>query len=103
MSIAMNLGLVVGSIALLLGVMAAVKALGRFGIGSESQRKLIHVATGFFAIALPFIFHERWPTAVLLGLSLAVMVLLRSPHRAMAGLGTALHGVKRESHGEIYL
>jgi dolichol kinase len=103
MSIAINLGLVIGSIAALLGIMAAVKALGRFGIGSETQRKLIHVATGLFAIALPFVFHQRWPVAVLLGLALVVMVLLRSPARAMAGLGSALHGVKRESHGEIYL
>jgi dolichol kinase len=103
MSVAINLGLVVGSIALLLGIMAGVKALGRFGIGNETQRKLIHVATGLFAIALPLIFHERWPIAVLLGLSLVVMVLLRSPNRAMAGLGSTLHGVKRESHGEIYL
>ncbi|NJO22150.1 MAG: hypothetical protein HC868_03420, partial [Sphingomonadales bacterium] len=103
MSIAINLALVVGAIALLLAVMAAVKALGRFGIGSETQRKLIHVATGLFAIALPFVFHQRWPIAVLLGLALVVMVLLRSPVRIVAGLGSTLHGVKRESHGEIYL
>jgi phytol kinase len=103
MSVAITLGLVVGSIALLLGIMAGVKALGRFGSGSETQRKLIHVATGLFAIGLPFIFHERWPIAVLLALALVVMVLLRTPNRAMAGLGSTLHGVKRESHGEIYL
>lgn len=104
MSVGINLGLAVGSIALLLGIMAAVRALGRsFEIGSETQRKLIHVATGLFAIALPFVFHERWPLAILLGLSLVVMVLLRSSHRAVVGLGTTLHGVKRDSYGEIYL
>jgi phytol kinase len=100
-SAAINLALVIGSVAMLLGVMAVVKVLGRsFAIGNEAQRKLIHVATGLFAVLLPVIFHDKWPIVVLVVLSLAVMLALRSPKLS---LGTTLHGVKRDSYGEIYL
>lgn len=104
MSIPINLALVAGSIMLLLGVMAAVKfAARRFAIGPESQRKLIHVATGLYAIALPLIFGEPWPILLLVIVALVVLLALRSPWVAKTGFASPLHGVERRSHGEIYL
>ncbi|WP_119304453.1 diacylglycerol/polyprenol kinase family protein [Dongia deserti] len=104
MSIAVNLALVAASILLLLGVMAGVKAAaGSLAIGKETQRKLIHVATGLYCIALPLIFDERWPILVLVAAALVVLLALRSPQIMKTGLASTLHGVERNSHGEIYL
>lgn len=104
MSIAANLALVVGSILLLLGVMAAVKAgAGRFAIGQETQRKLVHVATGLYAVILPLVFAELWPILVLAIAALVVLLALRTPFVAKTGFASSLHGVTRKSHGELYL
>ncbi|MGD0721006.1 MAG: hypothetical protein ABR970_08155 [Roseiarcus sp.] len=104
MSAAAGLGLIVCSIALLLGAMAAVKELARrFDLGPELQRKLIHVATGLYALTLPLTFRDRWPVVALILASVAVMLALRLPQFARSGVASALHAVERRSYGEIYL
>ena len=103
-SVAVNLGLVAFSVALLLGVMAAVKlAARRLALGPELQRKIVHVATGLYALTLPVIFADRWPVMVLIAVSVCVMLILRLPAFAVSGVGSALHSVSRGSYGEIYL
>ena len=93
---------IVAVIAGLLLLMAAVRYLsGRAGLSSELQRKVIHVATGLSALSFPLLFSNPLPVFVLVGVSLAVMLVLRTG--ALTGLGGVLHGVKRESYGEIYL
>jgi len=103
MSVALQLGLALGSVVVLLAVMALVrKFAGIGGLGPEVQRKLVHMGTGLYAIALPWIFTDRWPVYALIGLTLLVMLVLRSS-RLSAGLGATLHGVERRSYGDFML
>src|SRR6185436_10634818 len=67
------------------------------------QRKSVHLAIGCYALTLPLTFSERWPVLVLAGLATVVMLVLRLPHFATAGLGSTLHGVERKSYGEFFL
>jgi phytol kinase len=93
--------LALGSVGVLLGLMAAVRRLARaLDIGAEVQRKLIHVATGLYALSLPWLFPDRWPVYVLVGVTLAVMLVLRLPN---SRLGKTLHGVERQSYGDLLL
>jgi phytol kinase len=103
-SLLAGLGLIALSIALLLAAMSAVKLLGRkIKLAPETQRKLVHVATGLYALTLPLTFRDRWPVMTLIVVSVAVMLLLRLPRFAHGGLASTLHAVERKSYGEIYL
>jgi phytol kinase len=103
-SIPAQLGLIVASIALLLAVMAAVRWAGqRYGWSAELQRKSVHLAIGCYALSLPLTFSERWPVVVLASLAILVMLVLRLPRFATAGIGSTLHGVERKSYGEFLL
>lgn len=104
MSVAANLGLIALSIGLLLSVMTAVRLAARqLDLSAELQRKIVHVATGFYALTLPVVFTDRWPVLLLVALSVSVMLILRLPAVTATGLGSALHAVNRKSYGEIYL
>jgi phytol kinase len=104
MSVLAQLGLIVASIALLLCVMGAVQWAGRrHGWSAELQRKCVHLAIGFYALTLPLTFSERWPVMVLTGLAAVVLLVLRLPHLAKAGIGSTLHGVERTSYGDFLL
>jgi S-adenosylmethionine-diacylglycerol 3-amino-3-carboxypropyl transferase len=84
-----------------LGLMAGVPAHARrLEIGAEVQRKLIHVGTGLYALSLPWLFPDRWPVYVLIGVTLVVMLVLRLPN---SRLGKTLHGVERQSYGDLLL
>ncbi len=89
-----------------LGILGVIRGIGlagnRLGWHPELQRKGVHVATGLFAIALPFLVADRWPVALLIGLGVVVMALMRVPALA-GGFSSALHGVGRKSYGEILL
>jgi phytol kinase len=98
------IALVALSISGLIALMAVVDlASRRSGLDPELKRKLIHVATGGYALTFPATFGERWPVAVLIALSIGVMLLLRTEHFVASGIGSVLHSVRRRSHGEIYL
>jgi dolichol kinase len=104
MNIAAQLFMVVASVALLLMVMAGVHHLGRrYNWNAELQRKCVHVATGLYALTLPYLYSERWPVAVLIGSAIAVMLVLRLKALTKDGIGTAVHGVKRTSYGDLLL
>lgn len=104
MSIALNIALLAGSAALLMGVIAAVRYAGeRFGWHAEVSRKTIHVAIGLYAMALPLLFDTRWPVVALLLIALALMGWLRLPKVRSTGLGKAIHAVERRSLGDIWL
>lgn len=103
MSIAVQIGIVVASILVLLGVVALVRSAARsMNLNAEVQRKLIHVATGIYAISLPWIFADAWPVYLVVGLAFLAMVFLRYA-KAGGGLGETLHGVKRKSYGDFML
>jgi len=99
-----QIALALASIIALLGVMGVVKRLARsFDLGAEMQRKLVHICTGLYALTLPWLFPDRWPIYMLLALTLGVMLCLRIPRIANAGIGSTLHGVERQSYGDIFL
>jgi phytol kinase len=98
---ALQIALLLASVAVLLGLMAVVRALsGVWGFSSEVQRKLVHIGTGLYALTLPWLFPDRWPIYGLLGLTVVVMLVLRRPG---SRLGQTLHGVERQSYGDLLL
>ncbi|MEM1274547.1 MAG: hypothetical protein AAGF88_12060 [Pseudomonadota bacterium] len=102
MSFALNLGVVFGLIGALLAMMAGLRHLSKtWGWHAEMSRKVIHVCAGSLACALPWLLSHAWQVWLLLGLTGLAMIGLRS--RAMAGIGGALHGVKRQSWGDFLL
>lgn len=104
MSAALPLLLVVGSVALLVAAMAAIRAIGqRRGWSAEVQRKCVHVLIGLFAMTLPALFAERWMVVALVLLAFAAMVLLRVSKGLLGRAGAAIHSVERRSFGDIWL
>lgn len=103
MSAIAQIAIAIGAIATLVGVMALVRMAAKsIGLPAEVQRKLIHVSTGLFALLLPWLFPDRWPVYVLIGITLIVMLVLRLP-AVSKGIGAALHGVERKSYGDFLL
>ena len=103
MSTSMQLAVAVGSVAVLLGLMGLVrKVASSSGLGAEVQRKLIHVCTGLYALTLPWLFPDRWPVYMLVGITVIVMIVLRLPEFAR-GIGATLHSVERRTYGDFLL
>lgn len=104
MNIPAQLMIALGSVLILLLLMRALRGFAmRLGIASEMQRKLVHIATGLYALSWPWLFPDRWPAYVLIGLTIGVLTLLRLPKIANHGIGATLHGVERRSYGDILL
>jgi phytol kinase len=104
MAAAFQIAIAIGSILILLGLMMVVrKQATQWGLGAEVQRKLVHIGTGLYALCLPWLFTDRWPVFMLVGLTLIVMLTLRMPRFAKGGIGETLHGVERQSYGDILL
>lgn len=104
MSGPLQIAIAFASIAVLLGLMAVVKRLASaHDIPAEVQRKLVHIGTGLYALTLPWLFTDRWPVFMLVALTLVVMVILRMPVFSKGGIGETLHGVERQSYGDILL
>lgn len=104
MEIAGPILVALASVGGLLGLMelARRKAVAD-GWSPEVQRKLVHVATGLYAICLPHLFADDWPVLVLLGLTLIVMAAMRLPALRKSGAGALLHSVERRSYGDFML
>lgn len=103
MSVAPPILLALACVAALLGLMAVVRRVARqVGLNAEVQRKLMHVGTGLFTLALPWIFPQGWPVYMLIGVTMVVMLILRLP-RFSRGLGATLHSVERRSYGDFLL
>ncbi|MDJ0638404.1 MAG: hypothetical protein QNJ20_06195 [Paracoccaceae bacterium] len=104
MSPALQIGIALGSVAVLIGLMALVRRMARsLDWSAEVQRKLVHIGTGLYALTLPWLFPDRWPVLMLLGVTIVVMLILRLPRFADGGVGAALHGVERQSYGDLLL
>ena len=104
MSALVQIALALGSVAVLIGLMVLVRRVATaWGWEAELQRKLVHIGTGLYAITLPWLFPDRWPVFMLLGITLVVMLILRLPGLAQSGVGAALHGVERNSYGDLLL
>ncbi|MDB5506828.1 MAG: hypothetical protein JWR75_1466 [Devosia sp.] len=96
-------GIVIAAILLAIpALMLLVRVFGRrFDWNPEVSRKLVHVGTGSLALTFPLLFSNPLPVLVLLAIAIPLMFAIRSG--LLGGLGAALHGVERQSYGEIYL
>lgn len=104
MTAALQIAIAFGSVAVLLGLMALVRRQAKaLDWSAEVQRKLVHIGTGLYALCLPWLFQDAWPVYMLLGLTIGVMLILRLPRIAKGGLGETLHGVERQSWGDLLL
>ncbi len=104
MSAPLQIAIAFASVAVLLGLMAIVKRFAQtHDISPEVQRKLVHMGTGLYALTLPWLFTENWPVYMLVALTLMVMAILRLPALAEGGIGETLHGVERQSYGDLLL
>lgn len=84
---------------LLLGLVGWWKRAGQ--PPPELTRKAVHVGMGLIALALPWVFADRWPVPVLCaGLGLGFVALRRFARRS--ALGAAMHDVDRVSLGDLY-
>ncbi|MBV6656303.1 MAG: hypothetical protein KI785_00900 [Devosiaceae bacterium] len=93
-----------GSVALILAGMWLVSRLAkRWGWSAEIQRKLVHVTTGLFAMALPWLLPSPALVYGLLAATLLVMLVLRLPSIAKGSVGRVVHGVERSSWGDVML
>lgn len=92
-------------VALIGAMLTAILGLNRLarahGWEAELRRKIVHVATGTLAIALPWLLPHAWQVWLLLALTAVAMALMRT--QALAGLGQAVHGVERQSWGDYLL
>jgi dolichol kinase len=101
---AVETGLILFSISLLVGVIALVRLLGQtFAWSPELQRKSVHIATGLYALTLPLTFSRPWPVVLMMCIAITIMLVLRLPRTAASGLGATLHSVERKSFGDILL
>lgn len=104
MNAPVQIAIALGSVAVLLGLMALVRRMAAaHDIGPEMQRKLVHIGTGLYALTLPWLFPDRWPVYLLVAVTLVVILVLRVPNIATSGLGATLHSVERQSYGDILL
>lgn len=87
----------------LVGIWGVGQAAKRWDWGAEIQRKTVHVGTGLFAMALPWLLPNDTLFYGLLALTLLVMAGLRLPKVTSSRFGQVLHGVERKSCGDIML
>ena len=88
------------TVVLLVLVAGLVRVVGdKYALSAETQRKLVHVSVGIFALILP-LFLDRKSFTVFALFALAALLLLRvAPIRKT--YGAAVHSVERSSWGDI--
>ena len=91
------------SIGLLVTVLGGLRVVVKhLNVSAEIQRKIIHASLGLYALTFPWIFTETWEVAVLCGITILLMILIRTSPALHEQLGSCLHAVKRISWGEIF-
>lgn len=94
-----SMAAVLGVLALLAGGLALLLRLNPSR--TELCRKALHVAMGLVTLSFPWIFERVWPVWLMAGVAAGGLALLRLPLARATPLGRVLHGVKRDSWGEI--
>jgi phytol kinase len=89
---------------LALGVLMGVARLlrSRFGMQGESSRKLVHIGMGVICLSFPWVFDTIWPVWLLALLACFALLAVRNLSLLRSTFGGVLHGVDRESWGELY-
>ncbi|MGR9099229.1 MAG: diacylglycerol/polyprenol kinase family protein, partial [Gammaproteobacteria bacterium] len=89
---------------LLLAMLGVVRFLQQeFGLSSEVTRKVLHICAGLTACTFPWIFTDTRHGIAVSAIAMAVLLLIRNLKCLRDGLGTVIHGVRRQSFGEIFI
>jgi phytol kinase len=93
-------------IATVLGILGALFiALRAYGAIAkphpEILRKAMHIGMGLVTLSFPWVFATSWPVWLLAGLAVAALVGVRRIRVVRESFGEVIHGVKRESTGEL--
>ncbi|MEM8942853.1 MAG: hypothetical protein AAGC91_11925, partial [Pseudomonadota bacterium] len=83
---------------LVLGLALSVRGHPRH---PETLRKCVHVAMGLITLTFPWVFSQPWPVWLMAGLALIGMLGLRSRPFASSAASRVLHGVDRDSFGDL--
>jgi phytol kinase len=90
-------------------LVAAIAMLSLLGAGNrmmpvtpEQLRKLAHIGTGALTITFPWIFSSYIPVLVVCLLSVLLLLGIQYYSPLQASMSGVLHGVKRQSRGDIY-
>jgi phytol kinase len=88
---------------------AAIAMLSLLSVGSrimpvtpEQLRKLAHIGTGALTMTFPWIFSSYIPVLVVCSLSVLLLLGIQYYSPLQASMSGVLHGVKRQSRGDIY-
>lgn len=73
----------------------------RCGASPEVARKSVHVVMGLACMTFPWVFDHPEPVWMLTAMASMPLVALRMVPGLREGIGSALHGVKRLSYGEV--
>jgi phytol kinase len=80
----------------------AVRAItSRCGASPEVSRKSVHVLMGLVCVSFPWVFDRPLPVWVLAAAATIPLAVVRSIPALRSGVGSALHGIKRPSYGEV--
>lgn len=90
--------LVITVLAVLLGGLAMLQKHRQ--LHPELLRKLLHIGMGLVTLSFPWLFNSVWPVVSLAVLSIISLLLVK--RFKYASLKSVVHGVARESLGEIY-
>jgi len=72
----------------------------KYEISAEISRKMVHIGLGLTTLSFPWIFYETWPIWLMCIISIVALLGLRHK-KFKTTLGQALHGIERQSYGEI--
>lgn len=86
---------------LLLGLPLIRLVTSRLGTLAEVSRKSVHVLLGLICISFPWIFDRALPVWILAAVATVPLAVIRTIPALRLGLGSALHGIKRPSYGEV--
>lgn len=99
MNPALGIGVVLG---ILGGLFVGLRVYGLLARPHpELSRKAMHIGMGLVTLTFPWLFLETWPVWLLAGAATAALVAVRRVKALRGSVGQVLHGVKRESLGEL--
>ena len=87
----------------LLALFAGLRAYQtRYSPHPEFVRKLLHIMMGSITLTFPWLFNETWPVVTLAASTIIGLWVLKNYKAMRQQWGDVLHGVSRNSLGEIY-
>ncbi len=86
---------------LLVGLPVIKGNVSRSGISPEIARKTVHVLMGLICMTFPWVFDRPLPVWILAAAATLSLLLVRTVPMLRSGVGSALHGIKRPSYGEV--